>query len=191
MSGREDQRAKLTRLLLQNAMLALLRQKPIQALTVKELCEQAGVNRGTFYLHYLDIYDLLEKMEDALLAELRELLAGASVLGPPSQSSGSFIPALFRLFEKNREMCAILLGEHGDKNFVQKIIGMGQEKTLLEYARVFPGATPRETGLFYIFVANGFLALLQQGFRENIPLDELAAQAEKLVSASVGFFTAG
>ncbi len=190
MAAKEDQRAKLTRLLLQNALLELLQQKPIQALTVKELCEKAGVNRGTFYLHYLDIYDLLEKMEDELLAELQAILAGASVLGgAPGHSSSGFIPVLFRFFEKNREMCAILLGEHGDKKFVQRIIGMGREKTLLEYAEVFPGASQQETGLFYTFVASGFLALLQHGFQENIPLEELASQAEKLVAASVHFFS--
>lgn len=37
--------------------------KPVSKITVREICEQAGVNRSTFYAHYLDVYDLFEKVE--------------------------------------------------------------------------------------------------------------------------------
>ena len=46
-----DRRTRVTRLLIRRAFTELLRRKPIQSITVKELCEEAGINRGTFYLH--------------------------------------------------------------------------------------------------------------------------------------------
>ncbi len=192
MNKKEDQRTKLTRMLLQNALLELLMQKPIQAVTVKELCEKAGVNRGTFYLHYLDIYDLLEKMENALLLQLQEILEKNPVLdeAAPSAATESFTSALFLFFENNREMCAILLGENGDKKFVEKIIGLGREKSLQEYTGLYPAATPEQTDLFYAFVANGFLGLLQYGLKNGIPLDALVAGAGRLIAASVHYFDA-
>ena len=41
------------------AFLRLLEKKDFAYITVKELCETAGVNRSTFYLHYETIADLL------------------------------------------------------------------------------------------------------------------------------------
>ena len=55
---KEDHRTRLTKMMILNAMTGLLKEKPIQNITVKELCERAEINRGTFYLHYHDIYDL-------------------------------------------------------------------------------------------------------------------------------------
>ena len=39
-------------------------------LSVRLICEEAGINRTTFYEHYLDIYDLLDKLELDVMAEL-------------------------------------------------------------------------------------------------------------------------
>ena len=44
-----------------NAFLELLEKKELAYITVKEICEKAGVNRSTFYLHYETIGDLLEE----------------------------------------------------------------------------------------------------------------------------------
>ena len=56
-----DHRTRVTKMLIRKAFTSLLSQKPIQSISVKELCELAGINRGTFYSHYTDIYDLLRK----------------------------------------------------------------------------------------------------------------------------------
>ena len=58
-----DRRTRVTRLLIRRAFTELLRRKPIQSITVKELCEEAGINRGTFYAHYTDIYALRDAIE--------------------------------------------------------------------------------------------------------------------------------
>lgn len=49
------------------ALIALLKKKPLAYLTVKEICETAGVNRSTFYLHYETIGDLLNETTRYLL----------------------------------------------------------------------------------------------------------------------------
>lgn len=55
-------------MLMEDALLYILENKGIKALTVKSLCETAGINRGTFYLHYKDIFHLIE--ETAFIQEL-------------------------------------------------------------------------------------------------------------------------
>lgn len=59
---------------LQEALLALLARKRLDAVTVRELCEMAQVNKATFYRHYKDIYDLAEKTEQTIQSGLIRLL---------------------------------------------------------------------------------------------------------------------
>ena len=49
------------------ALISLLKKKPFEFITVSEICETAGVNRSTFYLHYETISDLLEETTRYLL----------------------------------------------------------------------------------------------------------------------------
>ena len=48
-----------TALLMDEALLFLLEKKDFEFISVKEICDKAGVNRSTFYLHYENMNDLL------------------------------------------------------------------------------------------------------------------------------------
>ena len=65
-----DTRVQFTRNALKQALLTLMEEKNVDKITVKELCETAGINRGTFYLHYLDIYDLYNQMVEETVAKI-------------------------------------------------------------------------------------------------------------------------
>lgn len=60
--GIRDAQNKLTEDAISNAFLKLLSEKDVHKITVKDICEHAGVNRGTFYLHYIDIVDLIDRL---------------------------------------------------------------------------------------------------------------------------------
>ena len=74
MAQSEDRRVRRTRERLRQALTQLLLEKDVRDITVRELTDLADVNRGTFYTHYRDIYDLLEQTENALFGELEALL---------------------------------------------------------------------------------------------------------------------
>ena len=101
--ARSDQRTRLTRMLIRQAFTSLLKEKPVQSISVKELCERAGINRGTFYAHYTDIYDLMRQMEDEMMADiqtaLRPLLdSDTSDLTPLKITTG-----IFRCLKENAD----------------------------------------------------------------------------------------
>lgn len=50
-----------TALCMDEALISLLKVKDLEYITIKEICEKAGVNRSTFYLHYENITDLLDE----------------------------------------------------------------------------------------------------------------------------------
>ncbi len=93
MEAKTDRRIKRTRYLLVHALTSLMLKKSIKDITVKELCESVDINRGTFYLHYKDIYDMLEQTEQGLL----EQFAGLQKLSPGSYS-GFSLSAVCRNF---------------------------------------------------------------------------------------------
>lgn len=59
----ENRSVRRTKKLLINHLIGLLKQKPINQISVKELTDLCDLNRGTFYLYYKDIYDMIEKLE--------------------------------------------------------------------------------------------------------------------------------
>ena len=69
-----DRRVRKTRKLLKEALVALMTEKDFRKITVTELTKKADINRGTFYLHYFDIYDLLEEMENEALDYIKKII---------------------------------------------------------------------------------------------------------------------
>ena len=61
-----DLRVKKTKNSIINAFLKLRAKKSLERITVKELSDLAEINKATFYLHYKDIYDLSETLENEL-----------------------------------------------------------------------------------------------------------------------------
>lgn len=59
---KENQRVVITKKMLKDTLLQLLKKKDIDHISVKELCEKAGINRSTFYRHYDSQYALLEEI---------------------------------------------------------------------------------------------------------------------------------
>ncbi len=88
-----DLRVKRTRQNITNAFLALRSQKPLERISVKELAELAEINKATFYLHYRDVYDLSDQLEDELLERCLSGIGAAELLRPEgfAQIAGNFL----------------------------------------------------------------------------------------------------
>ncbi len=82
--NRQDSRYTNTASLMDEALLLLLEQKDFERITVKELCQKAGVNRTTFYLHYENMNDLLEETMDMINGRFKASLS-AIPPGDPSK----------------------------------------------------------------------------------------------------------
>lgn len=61
-----DRRVRKTKSQLRLALMDLLVEKSAKNISVRELAERADINRGTFYIHYQDVNDLLQRLEDEM-----------------------------------------------------------------------------------------------------------------------------
>ncbi|MGB8455935.1 MAG: TetR-like C-terminal domain-containing protein [Anaerocolumna sp.] len=114
-----DRRVKYTKMVIKDSFIALLREKPISKITVKEICDDADINRATFYSHYMDQYDLLRKIEEEIFYDVNKYVM--IEYSPVSVESISMLAKLFEYIRKNGEICKVLLGDNVDTNF-QKLI---------------------------------------------------------------------
>ncbi|WMT38879.1 helix-turn-helix domain-containing protein [Paenibacillus sp. D2_2] len=74
MESSRDKRVMRTKAVIREALTQLIEEKGFEALTVKDITTRAEINRGTFYLHYRDKYDLLEQSEQELIQGLIGIL---------------------------------------------------------------------------------------------------------------------
>lgn len=105
-----DLRVKKTKSAIINAFLQLRSKKPLERISVKELSDLAEINKATFYLHYKDIYDLSESLENELLDNvLGSILHPDAVLSEPKV----FIRELIDGFISNQSLIDIIFS--GDR----------------------------------------------------------------------------
>lgn len=101
-----DLRIKKTKNNIHNAFLQLRAKKPLERISVKELCEIAEISKATFYLHYKDIYDLSETLQQNVIKDILGYLSDPEdILSDPmkanneiftgSYANGTFINTLF------------------------------------------------------------------------------------------------
>lgn len=57
---------------IRKALIQLLLEEKFETISVSKLCQRAGINRGTFYLHYLDKFDLIETLKEEIITQLRK-----------------------------------------------------------------------------------------------------------------------
>ena len=126
-----DRRIRKTRAALKGALANLMLVKQVKDISVRELTDLADVNRGTFYLHYKDVFDLLEKTEDDILEEFKETLNEFDEKSV-SDDATRFFESVYTLCMKNGDFIRILIGENGDIRFLNSLKELVREKCLNE-----------------------------------------------------------
>ena len=129
MEQKENQRIRLTRKLLTDAFLKLLEEQSIHAVSIRELCEKAGINRTTFYHHYGSQYDLLDDIANRFLAQIAQQLAEAD---PESQESvQERVILVLQYLEDNLSLSRLLLNSNADPSFAEKLFALPKIGDLL------------------------------------------------------------
>ncbi|KOY82828.1 TetR/AcrR family transcriptional regulator [Lysinibacillus macroides] len=120
-----DRRVMKTRKEIRKALLSLIEEKNFEVITVLDITERANINRGTFYLHYIDKYDLLEKYEQELFEKLEHValqyLKDDDTVTEFLQKRYPTIVHVFRCLQEERELLSILLKTRGIFSFQDRI----------------------------------------------------------------------
>ena len=120
-----DRRSLRTKKLIKEAFSELLEEKSLNNISIIDLTARADINRGTFYLHYKDKYDLLERIENEIIEALHEQTKNASYLDLLNtnfiNTPAPFMINIFEYFKENSTFIKTILGPKGDPLFHNKL----------------------------------------------------------------------
>ncbi|TYP69836.1 TetR/AcrR family transcriptional regulator [Paenibacillus methanolicus] len=178
MPDRIDRRKERTRQLLHKALLELIEERGLEGITVSDLTQRAEINRGTFYLHYKDVPDMLDQSKMAFMQGLRERLMTLEVDGliqkAAADETDQNLVDVFAFIADHADLFRLLLGPGGDSFFGDQVVRLLKEhfydKLLplwqLEEARL---NIPSDFLIAYVSAANlGFLQhWLETGMKQT------------------------
>lgn len=113
-----NQRIALTKKLLKNSLTEMLQTHSIYQISIRELCQKAGINRSTFYKYYGSQLDLLAEMESDLLRSVETVLASQT---DPSEN---LVMQIMCYLEQDIEFVRLLLNSNVDPQFPEKLFSL-------------------------------------------------------------------
>lgn len=160
MVGKIDRRVRKTKAQLKDGLARLMLKKSIKEITVKELVDEVDINRSTFYLHYTDIYQMLQQIEEDALEEISQVMQTYPLNPENMDSAFFFIVRFFNIMDSNKNLCRALLGPHGDMAFVERIEELIANTFLSQLPEQFPEDDPN-LKYAYAFILNGCVGLIR------------------------------
>ncbi|WP_350308612.1 TetR/AcrR family transcriptional regulator [Gracilibacillus phocaeensis] len=124
MEKKIDRRKKYTLMTLKESFISLLNEKPFTAITVKEICEKADINRSTFYTHFADQEDLLYQIEAEIIEEMNKYLQENELV---EHRSVQMTEKLLEYIEENKDICYTLLHQQIGTNFEKRIMHIAKD----------------------------------------------------------------
>lgn len=181
-----DRRVRKTKKQLRQALMDLMSEKPSKSISVRELAERADINRGTFYIHYKDVGDLLQRLEDEM-AERLILVCKKYAYANTEVSAFPYLTELYRFAQDNADLCLVLLGPNGDRAYTERICSILRSYFLKDFlSRFYTGSSDR-LDHFCSFIVSGNLTLtldwLSGGMKESA--EEMAALAGAIIMDGV------
>ena len=192
----EDRRITRSKRALRGALIALIEERGLDAITVNDLCERADLNRGTFYNHFHDKENLLTALENEVLAEVALLQARMQsvTLGDmlAFRVAGRPVPVLVDLFEYLRgesDFLRAVLGSGGDVRFGPRLREAVCENLVQNILHEKYRTNPTPFVCYYVaFYASAYLGIIARWVENGCPEtpEEMARIAMRLLFITPG-----
>lgn len=155
-------------------------EKRIEKITVREIAQKAGYNRGTFYEYFTDVYDVLDQIEQSLIPTLEEL--------PPTNKLNQNMPfdLFLKLYDQNGKYYSILLGDNGDPAFASKI-KISIKPLIMRSISEKVDINHIELDFILEYILSAMIGILSYWFRMNkvLPAEDLIALMYQLMDNEV------
>lgn len=170
---KEDARIKATKRSLEIALIQLLKIKPVNAISVRELCDKAGISRGTFYLHYNTPSDVLLDIEDRYIAKVSAITKEQFA---SRVNREEMFKNLFEALFKDEELEFVIFGVNGDPHFNKRVKDATKPLIVKLYSSLVPGLTDEQLSQAYDYSFYGSLPIIREWHEKKQPVDTLAKQ---------------
>lgn len=181
-----DARVRYTRMVIRNSFMALMAQKPLAKVTVKEICDGADINRATFYAHYHDPVDLVTSIEAEITEGINQRLAGA--FAADGSNLTDILTRVFRYIRENAAVFTVLLSDNGDTGFQAQVVSTIEKQFVSAWT--LQRARPKEEAEdLYTFVSMGCVGLIRKWLDDGMKKTE-AEMAQLVIRLSYNGYAA-
>ena len=169
-----DYRIRITKQTIRENLVPLMKEYHISRISIKMLCERAGINRSTFYAHYKDVYDLLDQIQKEIIEEVSAHISDNAFV-EQNKATVMALEQILDFAKSNAGLFSVLLSENGDFVFQREIMRLAYQKTIYTL-RNKEKIAPYVPDYIQYYVVNGALGMIQKwladGMRE--PVAEMA-----------------
>lgn len=156
----ENQRIRVTKRMLKEALVKLLENKPIEKVSVLEICQTAEINRTTFYKYYGSQYDLMSDIQDDFLRELEINLREKENLYS--------LQNILTYIDTHRDACRILLKSATSNGFLETVLSQSLITEQLE-TRIDPEQSEISRKYIKEFVVYGSYSVIRKWLLSDQP----------------------
>lgn len=163
MSQVRNQYYKNTDQKIQKALIELLQDKDINKITVKDICNRANINRSTFYAHYIDIYDLMDKTEDDMGLGVLEVYKDSDISLDNffSERRREYLTIMIRYIGHHRNFYKAYLKIHQNNDMMKAIQPMF-ELSITPYFKQMGLESEKDRIYHLSFFYNGMFSVIKQ-----------------------------
>ncbi|WP_414051958.1 TetR/AcrR family transcriptional regulator [Macrococcus animalis] len=165
----EDRRIRKTKKSIRNAVLELMLEKPFENITVNDIAAQADINRGTFYLHYIDKYELLEVIENEMIERiitLQQTMDINKIIQENNLFQEMYIKKIMYILKEDKLFFKVMLHPSLNTTFeykFRKIIQENFERLIdLEYIQGVPFK------YYFSFISSAQIGVIKQWVRTDM-----------------------
>ena len=159
-----DRRIRKSQEAIKTAVIELMSEKKFDEITLQHISDKADVSRGTIYLHYLDKYDLLNKLIDEHISELQQICSSTTDL----EWKDSFLP-WFKYLERNHLFFSTMLASKGVAQFRNQFVGF----LIDEFKDCIDSTNEKNAGLsediILQFIVMSFVGVVEWWIKEGMP----------------------
>ncbi|MGX7198196.1 TetR/AcrR family transcriptional regulator [Enterococcus olivae] len=177
-----DRRILKSQAAIKASFIELLTESTFDKITIKDICEGANIGNRTFYLHYMDKFDLLEKLIEEHLEDLKEICRQKKALGIVE---GSRI--WFGYFQQNRDFFVTLFNGHATSSFRSQLLTIivSDIGSKIDHQKIQQNGLTEDVYLRFLGMAIIGVIELYLENAESTDINDLADQVGKLVEQNL------
>ena len=156
-----DRRTRYTRNAIRSSLLSLMQQKPFSRITVTEICRVSEINRGTFYLHYYDLDDVLDDLIKEMIQDTTQVFDHVMC---PEKDRCTY--PFCRKVQESREFRILFSDETASARLLDKLCELSKEDFITRLMQNSLLSYEQAEAVLY-FQMNGCLAINKRMLKNN------------------------
>ncbi|MFC5471200.1 TetR/AcrR family transcriptional regulator [Cohnella suwonensis] len=137
--------------------------RKLPQITVTDICKLADINRGTFYLHFKDPYELFEVIQQEFNQEILETLQKDQ---SPCTADGSLIK-LLNIIQEKKSIYRIMISERGEMNFLSEVLLEVYQDYLQRMGDEPIKKNPSAMDYSFTYMVHGSMGIINQWLESN------------------------